>query len=212
MTVKEEKIINEKTVTQDSEEEEPRIGVFVCHCGHNIAGTVDVAKVAEYAGSLPNVVKAEHYMFMCSKPGIQMVKDSIKELGVNRTVVASCSKNQHGRTFARAIAEEGINKHRHQQVNVREFCSWVHKKDEERATAKALRLVEAGVNRARKLDEVETRRIPTTKAALVIGGGIAGLRSAHDMAELGIPVILVEKNSTIGGHMTMLNKTFPTLE
>ncbi|MHA1187618.1 MAG: 4Fe-4S binding protein [Candidatus Heimdallarchaeota archaeon] len=212
MTVKEEKVINEKTVTQDSEEEEPRIGVFVCHCGHNIAGTVDVAKVAEYAGSLPNVVKAEHYMFMCSKPGVQMVKDSIKELGVNRTVVASCSKNQHGRTFARAIAEEGINKHRHQQVNVREFCSWVHKKDEEKATAKALRLVEAGVNRARKLDEVETRRIPTTKAALVIGGGIAGLRSAHDMAELGIPVILVEKNSTIGGHMTRLNKTFPTLE
>ncbi len=210
MAVKENNIKESNVVLEDSEE--PRIGVFVCHCGHNIAGTVDVAKVAEYAKNLPNVVKAEHYMFMCSKPGVQMVKDSIKELGVNRTVVASCSKNQHGKTFARAIAEEGLNKHRHQQVNVREYCSWVHKKDEAKATAKALRLVEAGVNRARKLEEVETIRIATTKAALVIGGGIAGLRSAHDMAELGIPVFLVEKNSTIGGHMTRLNKTFPTLE
>jgi heterodisulfide reductase subunit A len=210
MAVKEDKMEESKVESGDSEE--PRIGVFVCHCGHNIAGTVDVAKVADYARTLPNVVTAEHYMFMCSKPGVQMVKDSIKELGVNRTVVASCSKNQHGKTFARAIAEEGLNKHRHQQVNVREYCSWVHKKDEAKATAKALRLVEAGVNRARKLEEVETRRISTTKAALVIGGGIAGLRSAHDLAELGIPVFLVEKNSTIGGHMTRLNKTFPTLE
>ncbi len=210
MAVKEEKM--EKSKVESSESEEPRIGVFVCHCGHNIAGTVDVAKVADYAKNLPNVVKAEHYMFMCSKPGVQMVKDSIKELGVNRTVVASCSKNQHGKTFARAIAEEGINKHKHQQVNVREYCSWVHKKDEEKATAKALRLVEAGVNRARKLEDVETRRISTTKAALVIGAGIAGLRASNDLAELGIPVFLVEKNSTIGGHMTQLNKTFPTLE
>ena len=210
MAVKENNIKESSVVSEDSEE--PRIGVFVCHCGHNIAGAVDVAKVAEYAGTLPNVIKAEHYMFMCSKPGVQMVKDSIKELGVNRTVVASCSKNQHGKTFAKAIAEEGINKHKHQQVNIREYCSWVHKKDEAKATAKALRLVEAGVNRARKLEDVETRRISTTKAALVIGAGIAGLRSSNDLAELGIPVFLVEKNSTIGGHMTQLNKTFPTLE
>jgi heterodisulfide reductase subunit A len=208
--VKETERLGEKVDSGD--DEEPRIGVFVCHCGHNIAGTVDVSKVAEYASTLPNVVRAEHYMFMCSKPGVQMVKDSIKELGVNRTVVASCSKNQHGKTFARAIAEEGLNKHRHQQVNVREYDSWVHKKEPEKATQKALRLIEAGVNRSRKLEDVETRRIPTTKAALVIGGGIAGLRSAFDMAELGIPVTLVEKRSTIGGHMTRLNKTFPTLE
>jgi heterodisulfide reductase subunit A len=210
MAVKEDKLEGSKIESEDSEE--PRIGVFVCHCGHNIAGAVDVAEVADYAKNLPNVVKAEHYMFMCSKPGVQMVKDSIRENGVNRTVVASCSKNQHGRTFARAIAEEGINKHKHQQVNVREYCSWVHQKDEEKATAKALRLVEAGVNRARKLEDVETRRVSTTKAALVIGAGIAGLRSANDLAELGIPVFLVERNSTIGGHMTQLNKTFPTLE
>jgi heterodisulfide reductase subunit A len=213
MTIKEQKSKSiEEIGEEETKPEEPRIGVFVCHCGHNIAGTVDVAEVAEYASTLPNVVKAEHYMFMCSKPGVQMVKDSIKELGVTQTVVASCSKNQHGRTFAKAIEEMGLNKHKHQQVNVREFCSWVHQKDKEKATNKAKRLIEAGVNRARKLEEVETRRIPTTKAALVIGAGIAGLRASNDLAELGIPVYLVERNSTIGGHMTRLNKTFPTLE
>ena len=215
MTIKEEKVEkteNANEISKESDTEEPRIGVFVCHCGHNIASTVDVAKVANYAGSLPNVAKAEHYMFMCSKPGVQMVKDSIKELGINRTVVASCSKNQHGKTFARAIEEMGLNKHRHQQVNVREYCSWVHQKEKEKANQKAMQLIEAGVNRARKLEDVETRKVKTTKAALVIGAGIAGLRAAHDMAELGIPVYLVEKESTIGGHMTRLNKTFPTLE
>ena len=213
MTVKEEKVTESNNISdKDKQEEEPRIGVFVCHCGHNIAGTVDVAKVADYSKDLPNVVKAEHYMFMCSKPGVQMLKDSIEDLDVNRTVVASCSKNQHGRTFANAIEEMGLNKHRHQQVNIREFNSWVHQKEKDRATEKAKKLVEAGVNRARKLEDVETRRIPTTKAALVIGAGIAGLRASYDLAELGIPVYLVEKLSTIGGHMTQLNKTFPTLE
>ena len=193
-------------------EEETKIGVYVCHCGHNIAGTVDVAKVAEFAGTLPNVVEAKHYMFMCSKPGVQLIKDDIEEKGINRTVVASCSKNQHGRTFAKTIEEMGLNKHLHQQVNIREFCSWVHKKDKEKASEKAMKLIEAGVNRARKLEKVETKRIPTTKAALVIGAGIAGLRASFDLAELGIPVYLVEKESTIGGHMTRLNKTFPTNE
>ncbi|MFX1312279.1 MAG: 4Fe-4S binding protein [Promethearchaeota archaeon] len=213
MTVKEEKVIEPSNLSDNDEQnEEPRIGVFICHCGHNIAGTVDVAKVAEFAKDLPNVVKAEHYMFMCSKPGVQMLKDSIEELGVNRTVVASCSKNQHGKTFARAIEEMGLNKHRHQQVNIREFNSWVHQKEKDKATTKAMKLVEAGVNRVRKLEDVETRRIPTTKAALVIGAGIAGLRASYDLAELGIPVYLIEKLSTIGGHMTQLNKTFPTLE
>jgi len=197
---------------QNGSEEETKIGVYVCHCGHNIAGTVDVAKVAEFAGTLPNVVEAKHYMFMCSKPGVQLIKDDIEEKGINRTVVASCSKNQHGRTFAKTIEEMGLNKHLHQQVNIREFCSWVHKKDKEKASEKAMKLIEAGVNRARKLEKVETKRIPTTKAALVIGAGIAGLRASFDLAELGIPVYLVEKNSTIGGHMTRLNKTFPTNE
>jgi heterodisulfide reductase subunit A len=218
MTVEKEKVKDSELkpeVSQDNQngsEEEPKIGVYVCHCGHNIAGTVDVAKVAEYAGTLPNVVEAKHYMFMCSKPGVQLIKDDIEEKGINRTVVASCSKNQHGRTFAKTIEEMGLNKHLHQQVNIREFCSWVHQKDKEKASEKAMKLIEAGVNRARKLEKVETKRIPTTKAALVIGAGIAGLRASFDLAELGIPVYLVEKESTIGGHMTRLNKTFPTNE
>lgn len=215
LTIKEEKADEIEDVAPEvgrDKSEEPRIGVFVCHCGHNIAGSVDVEKVAKYASTLPNVIEAKDYMFMCSKPGVQMVKDAIKEKGVNRTVVASCSKNQHGKTFARAIEEMGLNKHKHQQVNIREFCSWVHQKEKDEATQKALRVVDAGVNRARKLQDVETKKIPTTKAALVIGAGIAGLRAAYDMAELGIPVYLVEKESTIGGHMTRLNKTFPTNE
>ena len=191
---------------------DPKIGVFICHCGHNIAGTVDVKKVIEEVKDLPNVVVAQDYMFMCSKAGVQMVKDAVNEMGCDRTVVASCSKMQHGRTFAKAIEEEGLNKHVHFQVNVREFCSWVHKKEKKKATDKAIKIMKAGINRSRKLEGIETKQIPTTKAALVIGAGIAGLRAASDLAELGIPVHLVERQSSIGGHMTQLNKTFPTNE
>ncbi|MHA1745285.1 MAG: 4Fe-4S binding protein [Promethearchaeota archaeon] len=193
-------------------EGKPKIGVFVCHCGHNIADTVDVKSVAEYAKKLPNVEYAEDYMFMCSKQGVELIKNAIKEHGLNRTVVASCSKVQHGPTFARAISEAGLNPHLHQQVNIREFCSWVHQKTPKQATEKAKRLVHAGVLRAAKLEEIESKQIPITKAVLVVGGGIAGLRAARDVADSGIPVYLVEKKSTIGGHMTQLNKTFPTNE
>ncbi|GAB4315110.1 MAG: CoB--CoM heterodisulfide reductase iron-sulfur subunit A family protein [Promethearchaeota archaeon] len=196
----------------DQGEERPRIGVFVCHCGHNIAGTVDVERVIREVEHDPDVVVAKHYMFMCSKPGVALVKEAVREHGVNRTVVASCSKNQHGPTFARAIEEEGLNKHLHHQVNVREYCSWPHQKEKEKATEKAIKLVRAGINRARDLQPVVTEKIPVTKAALVIGGGIAGLRAASDLANLGVPVYLVEREPTIGGHMTRLNKTFPTLE
>ncbi len=200
------------TETKLPGEDDPKIGVFICHCGHNIAGTVDVKKVIENVKDLPNVKVAQDYMFMCSKQGVKMVQDAITESGCNRTVVASCSKNQHGRTFAKAIEEVGLNKHLHHQVNVREFCSWVHKKEKDLATEKASKLMKAGIARSRKIEEVETKRISTTKAALVIGGGIAGLRAAMDLAEIGIPVHLVEKQSSIGGHMTQLNKTFPTNE
>ena len=194
------------------EVEEPKIGVFICHCGHNIAGTVDVDKVIKDVKDLPNVVVAQDHIFMCSKQGVKMVQDAITESGCNRTVVASCSKNQYVRTFAKAIEEVGLNKHLHHQVNVREFCSWVHKKEKVKATDKATKLMKAGISRSRKLEQVETKQIKTTKSALVLGGGIAGLRAAWDLAELGIPVHLVEKQSSIGGHMTQLNKTFPTNE
>lgn len=200
------------TTSDVKKEPEPKIGVYLCHCGHNIGGVVNVEKVLEEIKNQPNVVDAQHYMFMCSKTGIQLIKDAIKEKGINRTVVASCSKNQHGPTFAKAIEEEGLNKHLHFQVDVREYCSWPHQKEKKKATEKATQLVKAGIARSRLLKGVETKKIPTTKASLVIGGGIAGLRAAMDLANLGVPVYLVERESSIGGHMTQLNKTFPTNE
>ncbi|MHA1820612.1 MAG: 4Fe-4S binding protein [Promethearchaeota archaeon] len=196
---------------KDANGEEPKIAVFVCHCGHNIAGVVDVKKVVESVKDLPNVIEARDYTFMCSKAGVQMVKDAVKH-GANRTVVASCSKAQHGPTFSRAIEEEGLNKHLHFQANIREHCSWVHKNDKKAATEKAIKIVTGAINRARKLEPVETKKIPTTKDVMVIGAGIAGCRAAMDIANLGIHVHLVERESSIGGHMTRLYKTFPTNE
>ncbi|MHA1672185.1 MAG: 4Fe-4S binding protein [Promethearchaeota archaeon] len=189
----------------------PRIGVFVCHCGHNISSMVDIDSVVNAVKDLPNVEYATDYMFMCSKQGLQLMQKAIKEHNINRTVVASCSKRQHGPTFSNAIAEIGINKHMHFQVNVREGAAWVHS-DKVKTTKKAIQLTRAGIARARKLEPVGTKQIPTTKAALVIGGGIAGLRAANDLADLDIPVFLIEKESSIGGHMVQLYKTFPTNE
>ncbi|MFX0100201.1 MAG: 4Fe-4S binding protein [Candidatus Hodarchaeota archaeon] len=206
-----EKKTEKATPRKDDESEEPKIGVFVCECGGNISGKVRVEEVAEFAKTLPNVDVAESNFSMCSSVGIDLIKNAIKEKGIDRTVVCSCSKNQHGPTFQRAIEEEGINKHMHQQVNIREWDSWVTK-DKDEATAKAKKSLEAGVNRSRKLESVETQQIPVTKAALVIGGGIAGCRAAMDLANLGVPVYLVEQLPTIGGHMTQLFKTFPTNE
>lgn len=197
--------------TRDGQPTRPRIGVFVCECGGNISGKVGVDEVVAFARDLPDVVVAEGNFSMCSAVGVEMIKDAIKNKGIDRTVVCSCSKAQHGPTFARAIEEEGLNKHMHQQVNIREWNSWVTK-DKDQATRKAKKALEAGVNRSRKLDPVETRQIPVTKAALVVGGGIAGCRAAMDLANLGIPVHLVEQLPTIGGHMTQLFKTFPTNE
>ncbi|MHA1680988.1 MAG: 4Fe-4S binding protein [Promethearchaeota archaeon] len=206
----------EQNTTEGAEKEikqaaKPKIGVFVCECGGNISGKVRVEEVAEFAKTLPDVELSQSYFAMCSSVGVDLVKNAIKENGIDRTVVCSCSKTQHGPTFARAIEEEGLNKHMHQQVNIREGDSWVTK-DMDEATEKAKKLLEAGVNRARKLEPIETRQIPVTKASLVIGGGIAGCRAAMDLANLGVPVFLVEKLPTIGGHMTQLFKTFPTNE
>ncbi len=195
----------------DGSSEEARVGVFVCHCGENIAGKVDVAEVARFARGLPNVEYATDYLFMCSKQGVELVKRAVEEHGLTATVVASCSREQHWATFATAIAEKGLNPHKHVQCNIREWDSWVTESREE-ATRKAKRLVAGAVARARLVEPVETTKIPVTKRVMVIGGGVAGLRAAMDVAELGIPVVLVEREPSIGGHMTMLNKTFPTDE
>ncbi|MHA1136016.1 MAG: 4Fe-4S binding protein [Candidatus Thorarchaeota archaeon] len=191
--------------------DEPKVGVFVCHCGKNIADVVDVKDVAEYAKQLGNVVFSTDDMFMCSKQGIELLQESVKKYDLDATVVASCSVEQHWSTFAKAIEDVGLNPHKHQQVNIREHVSWVTK-DKKMATEKAKHLVTAGVAKAKKLDPISIEQIPVTKKIMVIGAGVAGLRAAMDAAELGIPVLVVEKEPTIGGHMTQLNKTFPTDE
>jgi heterodisulfide reductase subunit A len=189
----------------------PRIGVFVCHCGENIAGKVDVKEVAEWAKNLPNVEYSDDYMFMCSKQGIELVKQAIENHGLNRTIVASCSVEQHWSTFARAVEEMGLNPHMHSQINIREFDSWVTH-DEREATEKAKRSIAAGVMNAALKEPIAKERLDVVKKVMVIGAGVAGLRASMDLVELGIPVVLVEKEPSIGGHMTMLNKTFPTDE
>jgi len=191
--------------------DEPRIGFFICHCGINIADKVDVKRVVEYAKTLPNVVYATDNMFMCSTAGNDLIRDAIKRYNLNRTVVASCSVEQHGPTFMRILEEENINPYFHEQANVREQVSWVTE-DREEATKKAISVVRGAVARANNLERIDRKRIPVEKSALVIGAGVAGLNAAIDIAESDISVHLVEKTPSIGGHMTMLNKTFPTDE
>lgn len=189
----------------------PRVGVYVCHCGINIAHTVDVEQVAEAAGSLPNVAVARDYIYMCSDPGQQLIQEDIRELGLDRVVVASCSPRMHELTFRRVIQEAGLNPYFLQAANIREQCSWVHT-DRVSATEKAKGIVSAAVSRACLLQPLEERQTDVTPAALIVGGGIAGLQAALDIADAGYKTYVVEKESTLGGHLVGLSATFPTLE
>ncbi|MGA2111940.1 MAG: CoB--CoM heterodisulfide reductase iron-sulfur subunit A family protein [Anaerolineales bacterium] len=189
----------------------PRVGVYICHCGINIAGTVEVKKVAEYAASLPGVAVAREYTYMCSDPGQELIGEDIRQLNLNRVVVASCSPRMHEPTFRAAVARAGLNPYCFEMANIREQCSWVHPAGRE-ATEKAMQLVAAAVSKAVRLEPLEQREVSTIPAALVIGGGIAGLQSALDMASAGFPVALVERAQALGGHMADLQRTFPTLE
>jgi heterodisulfide reductase subunit A len=189
----------------------PRVGVYVCHCGINIAHTVDVEEVAKAAGSLPNVAVARNYIYMCSDPGQQLIQDDIRELGLDRVVVASCSPRMHELTFRRVIQEAGLNPYFLQAANIREQCSWVHT-DRASATEKAKGIVSAAVSRACLLQPLEERAADVTSAALIVGGGIAGLQAALDIADAGYEVHVVEKESTLGGHLGALSTTFPTLD
>ncbi len=191
---------------------EPRIGVFVCHCGTNIAAIVDVKKVVEEVKKLPGVVHAEHYMYMCSDPGQQLIINAIKEKKLNGVVVAACTPSLHYETFARAVESAGLSKYRYKIVSIREYCSWVHFHDRKRATEKAVRIIAAAVAEIRNNKVYEPIKRKVVKKALVIGGGIAGMTAAIDIANAGIPVILVEKEPTIGGKMLQLSVTFPTLD
>jgi len=188
-----------------------RTGVFVCHCGSNIAKTVDVAKVAQEIKKLPGVVHAEDYQYMCSAPGQELIHKAIKEHNLDSIVVASCSPRLHEPTFRRCVAEAGLNPFLMEMANIREHCSWVHK-DKEHATEKALALVKAAVQKVQRNVPLYSTELPLTKRALVVGGGIAGIQAALDIADAGYEVILVEKTPSIGGRMAQFDKTFPTLD
>ena len=190
---------------------EPRIGVYVCHCGSNIAGKVDVKKVAEYAGSLPGVKVARDYVFMCSEPGQEIIRKDIAEHELNRVVVASCSPLMHEPTFRAACARAGLNPYLMQMANIREQCSWVTE-DNAAATEKAKALVAGAVGKARFLRPLNECEVSVAQAVLVVGGGIAGIQAALQCADAGYKTYLVEREQSIGGHMAMLDKTFPTLD
>ena len=189
----------------------PRIGVYICHCGTNIAATVDVETVAESARSLEGVVLARDYTYMCSDPGQDLIKQDIAEHGLNRVVVASCSPLMHEPTFRRACREAGLNPFFFQMANIREHCSWVID-DRQQATTKARSMVAAAVGRVRHHNPLQIREVEMTPTALVVGGGIAGIEASLRIADSGKKVYLVERESSIGGHMAQLYKTFPTLD
>ena len=188
----------------------PRIGVFVCHCGSNIAGTVDTAKVRSAAEEMPGVVVAKENKYTCSDLGQDEIVKAIKENDVDRVVVAACSPRMHEPTFRACIKEAGLNPYVLQMVNIREQCSWVHGQDKEKATEKATDLVRMGVSKAARLEPLEAREVPVERASLVIGGGVAGIQAALDLAQMGFKVFLVESEPSIGGRMAQLDKTFPT--
>jgi len=186
-----------------------RIGVYICHCGSNIAGTVDVKDVRAYAESLPNVIIARDYPYLCSEQGQELIKNDILDLKLDAVVVAACSPRMHEHTFRRAIRDAGMNPYCMEQANIREQCSWVHTKG---ATAKAKEIVRSAVFRVALLEPLEEKEVSVLPSALVLGGGIAGIQAALDIANAGFKVYLVEKSPSIGGHMAQLDKTFPTLD
>ena len=188
-----------------------RIGFYVCHCGINIAGKVRVEEVAAFIRGLKNVVIARDYKFMCSDPGQEMIEKDIKEFDLNRVVVASCSPRLHEKTFQGACRRAGLNPYFFQMASVREQVSWVTE-DPDDATAKAKTLAAAAVNRVNFHQRLESRKSKVHPDVLVVGGGIAGMQAALDVAKAGNKVYLVEKEPTIGGHMLQFDKTFPTLD
>jgi heterodisulfide reductase subunit A len=189
----------------------PRVAFYICHCGTNIAGTIDVGEVARYAATLPGVALARDYKYMCSDPGQALIKQDIQESGADRVVVAACSPGLHEKTFRRATAQAGLNGYYFQMVNVREHDSWVHT-DKRAATEKAKALIRAAVRRVKLHRPLEQKRVSINPAVMVVGGGIAGIHTALTVADGGNHVYLVEREPTIGGHMAKFDKTFPTLD
>jgi len=191
---------------------EPRIGVFICHCGLNIAGVLDIKELVEYAKTLPNVVYVKDNRYTCADPGQEEIRKGIREHKLNRVVVAACSPRMHEPTFRRTVSDANLNPFLFEMANIREFSSWCHPSTPKEATEKAKELIKMAVAKARLLQPLETIEVPVINKALVIGGGIAGMNAALDLAEMGFKVYLLEKGESIGGHMAQLDKTFPTLD
>jgi heterodisulfide reductase subunit A len=188
-----------------------KIGVYICHCGTNIAGKVDVSEVSEWAADLPGVAVARNYEFMCSNRGQELIKEDIAEAGLDRVVVACCTPRMHEPTFQRALAEGGLNPYYFEQANIREQCSWVTE-DPDEATEKAKALVAAAAARVRHHQSLVPNQVPINSTTLIVGGGIAGIQAALELADADYPVFLVEREPSIGGRMAQLDETFPTLD
>lgn len=189
-----------------------RIGVFVCECGVNIAATVDCDELTEFAKSLPGVAFSVKNKYTCSEPGQQEIKNAIGEHKLKRIVVAACTPRMHEPTFRQCVSEVGINPYLMEMANIREHCSWVHGADKKRSTEKAKDIIKAAVARVRNLESQTEIEVPVTQRALVIGGGVAGMQEALDLADTGYPVYLVEKSPTIGGKMAQLDKVYPSMD
>ena len=191
--------------------DERKIGVYLCDCGANIAGNVNVAEVAEFVKELPSVNVTREYKFMCSEPGQDIIKKDIKELGINRVVVGSCSPRLHEPTFRRLLDSVALNPYFFEMANVREQCAWVTA-DKDAATEKAKALVRAAIRRVYFHEPLEKKLVPVNPVTLIVGGGIAGIQAALEIADSGNKVYLVEREPSVGGNMARLDKTFPTLD
>ncbi|MFQ6057517.1 MAG: CoB--CoM heterodisulfide reductase iron-sulfur subunit A family protein [Anaerolineae bacterium] len=189
-----------------------RIGVFICHCGTNIAGEIDVERLVEVIRCYPGVAHATSYPYMCSEPGQKLIRQAIAEHGLEGVIVAACSPAMHETTFRRVVAAAGLNPHQFESANIREQCSWVHRHDVERATLKAEDIIKAMVEKMGRNQPLAPITMSLTRRALVIGGGIAGLQAALDIAAAGYPVILVEREATLGGRMAQLSGTYLNFE
>jgi heterodisulfide reductase subunit A len=189
-----------------------KLGVFICHCGVNIAGTVDVKAVAEEMGKAKDVAYSTDYIYMCSEPGQQIIRESIREKGLEGVVVACCSPSMHENTFRKAVKSQGMNSYLCEIANIREQCSWVHQKEKEEATKKAAEIILATLEKVRRNEQLEAISVAINRRVLVIGGGIAGITASLDLADGGYEVILLERELALGGHMVQLSRTFPDLD
>src|SRR5512136_3429867 len=196
--------------TANASTEKPRVGVFVCFCGSNIGGTVDVKAVAEYAKTLPDVAYATSNLYTCAEDGLAAIREGIRKHNLNRVIVASCTPRTHAPLFQATCESAGLNKYMFTFVNIREHCSWVHMKEKEMATKKAKDLIRMGVARARLLEPQQEAKVDVTPVGVVVGGGVAGMSAALSLAEMGFQVHLVERDAELGGFARNLNNLYVT--